>query len=346
MASIAFQNIISEHFDIQDDYTRKTLLAIDEADSNKVLDSLTSKLYQAITEKAYEIDFSYVEDTKGDITTLANYEKLLECINIIKSILIEYHQDTKHPDTILTAIANIRDRRDTFTKAFAMKMDLPILLYNTIVLSIVSSTSLIISTSMEFIRDAGDQDYNIKFDKVAYAKSSQSLLFSNLEKFNKSCSSGELDKTLDHVFSSGTRQLLGINTMTVVSIVGITVLVTSIIPILRELTFFFYHSKQSISDYFEIQADLLQMNSQYLSNNTTYGKTDKERKEIAKRQEKIAKNFRKIGNAMAVDNKKAEAATKKDIASSKKKYKVNDVVTSKLDSAPDLQSNSSSSSLF
>lgn len=56
MASLAFEKVISEHFDIGDSYTRKTLLAIDEADSNKVLDSLTSKLYQAIMDKVDDID--------------------------------------------------------------------------------------------------------------------------------------------------------------------------------------------------------------------------------------------------------------------------------------------------
>ena len=90
VASLAFERVISENFDIEDDYTRKTLLAIDEADQNKVLDSLTSKLYKSIMDKVYDIDFSGVTETKGDITTLQNYDQMLECINVIKSILIEY----------------------------------------------------------------------------------------------------------------------------------------------------------------------------------------------------------------------------------------------------------------
>jgi hypothetical protein len=211
------------------------------------------------------------------------------------------------------------------------------------VLSIVSSVSLIISTSIEFIKDAGSETYSIKFDKVAYRKTAQSLLFDNIKKFNKSCSSGELDKSLDYVLKSGSRQLLGVTGMGIVTFIGVTGLVLCIIPILRELVFFFFNTKQSISDYFDIQADLVQMNSQYVSNDPSFDAA--KRKSIVKRQDATVKSFRKISNALAIDNKKAEDKAKKDsAAASKKKYKVNDVVKDeKLDSAPDLNGDSSSS---
>lgn len=343
MASLAFERVMTEHFDILDNNTRKTLLSIDEADQNKVIDSLTSKLYQHIMDRVYDIDFRGVEETKGDITRIQNYEQLLECINVIKSILIEYHQDTDIPDTILNAISNIRERKDIFMKAFNLKMDLPIVLYNTIVLSIESSTSLIISTSIEFIKDAGEETYKMKFDKVAYNKTSQSLLFDDLEKFNRMCTNGDLDKSLEYVLKSGTRQFLGIDPFSVVGIVGGTVLLLSIIPILRELTFFFFHARQSISDYFDIQADMLQMNAEYLRTNDMYNGPGN-KKDVVKRQDKIVKSFRKIANKLAIDNKTAESKAKKDVETSKKKYKVGDIQTDiKLDS---VDNDATSSSLF
>lgn len=334
MASLAFEKVIREHFDMSDRYTLKTLLTIDEADQNAVLDGLTSKLYQSIMDKVYDIDFGGVEYTKGDITKVENYEQMLECINIIKNICIEYHQSTDIPDVILTAISNIRDRKDTFERGFNLEIDLIMVLYNTLVLSIVSSVSLIISTSIEFIKDVGDSSYSVKFDKVSYVKTSQSLLFNNLKSFNRSCSVGEFDNSMEYIIKQVKKEFLGIDTLTVVGIIGATGLALSIVPALRELVFFFYHTKQSISDYFAIQADLIQMNSQYVLYNDSTGKTEKERKEIAKKQDKVVKSFRKISNAFAIDNRQTEQKAKKDIADSKKKYKVNDVVDKKLDSAP------------
>ena len=59
MVSRIYESIIQENFDIQDTITRKTLLTIDEADQTKVLDSLTSKLYQSIMDKVDDIDFGF-----------------------------------------------------------------------------------------------------------------------------------------------------------------------------------------------------------------------------------------------------------------------------------------------
>ena len=52
-----FTKAMNEYFDIQDTKTRKILLAVNEADQNKILTSLTSKLYDNIIDKVDEIDF-------------------------------------------------------------------------------------------------------------------------------------------------------------------------------------------------------------------------------------------------------------------------------------------------
>lgn len=341
MTSRVYEDILMEYFDINDDYTRHTLLNINEADKTKVMESLTSKLYQSIMDKVDDIDFGSIPDSRGDITKIQNYDKLIECIGVIKSILVQYRQETTPVDTIQFAIENVQNRKDIFMKGFNYGLDLPIILYNTITLSIVSATSLIIATSIEFIKDAGSQSYQIKFDKVSYVKSRDNLLFQNLSKFNKACSTGEVDKCLDHVIKSGSKQLLGVDTLGIVSMMAVVGIIVSIIPIMRELIFFFYNTKQQASDYFTLQADLLQVNAEYVKQNSFSGKSDKERREIAKKQSKFADFFRKIGNGLAVDAKQAEAKAKKDLKNEDKKYKLNDVTSDKLDSAPEFDNTSS-----
>ena len=338
MISRIYENVITEHFDINDDNTRSTLLNIDEADQSKVLESLTSKLYKSIMDKVDDIDFGSIPETKGDITKLENYNELLECINVIRSILIEYRQDLTPVDTILTAITNVQDRKDLFEKGFVFKLDLPILMYNSIVLSIVSSVSLIIATSIEFIKDAGEQSFNISFDKVAYVRSKDNVLFQNLQKFNRACSSGEMDRSIEYVIKSGSKQLLGVDTLTVVSVAAVIAIVVNIIPILRELVFFYYHCKQSIADYFAIQSELLKINAEYVKTNPISGKTDAERREIVKKQSKVADFFKKIANALDIDMKTAESKSKKDLNASNKKYKLDELEVDKLDSAPEKSS--------
>lgn len=332
MISKAYESVISEHFDILDDNTRYSLLNINEADQNKVLESLTSKLYKSIMDKVDHIDFGSISNSKGDITQIENYDNIIECIKVIKDILIEYRQDLEPIDTILFAIDNIKSRTDIWRRAFSLRLDLPVLIYNTIVLSIVSSVSLLIATSIEFIKDATDSPYSVKFDKVAYVRNKDGLLFDNLRKFNSSCKSGEMDRCLDHIFKSGARQLAGMDVLTIVSIVGVVGIVTNIVPIIRELVFFFYNTKQSISDYFDIQADLLQMNSEYVKHNPNIKLSGPEKTEVVTKQNKIVAVFRNLANKLAIDNKYTEAKTQKDVSNSKKKYKIEDVVDSKLDS--------------
>lgn len=322
-----YEKVLMEYFDINDDYTRKTLLTINEADKSKVMESLTSKLYQSIMNKVDDIDFGSVPDSKGDITKIENYDQLVECIGVIKSLLVQYGQSTKPVDTIQTAIENIQDRKDAFEKAFNLGIDLPITLYNTIVLSIVSSTSLLIAASIEYIKDSSSQSYDIKLDKVAYVRTSQNLLFQNLEKFNRACDKGEVDRSIEHITKTTAKNLLGVDdTMGIVAVMAVIGILVTIIPVMRELIFFFFNTKQQMSDYFTIQADLLEVNAEYVKNNTLSGKTDKERKEIAKKQSKIAERFRKIGNALMVKNKQAEAKTKSDIKKDDRKHKVQDVI--------------------
>ena len=71
------------------------------------------------------------------------------------------------------------------------------------------------------------------------------------------------------------------------------------------------------------------------------GKTDKEREEIARKQTKYADMFRKIGNQLAVDAKSADTKAKKDMKNDSKKYKLDEVNSEKLDSAPEFDNTSS-----
>ena len=77
-----FNNIIIEHFDLSDKETFSYLRSIEEADQNKVLLALTSKLYDHLVEKVDDIDFGDIPKSRGDITKLPNYAKVVDCIGI------------------------------------------------------------------------------------------------------------------------------------------------------------------------------------------------------------------------------------------------------------------------
>lgn len=301
--------IFSEHFDLSDSETLTTLVGLDEADRNEALSALTSKLYDNIVDKIDDIDFGTIPLSKGDITKIENYEQLLDCVGVMRSIVDEYKQSPEPLDTILTAIENIKSRTRLWEKSYALNVELPIVLYNTIVLSIVSAVSIMIGTSIEFIKSPDTPDLKASLDRVAYNRSKDNLLFLNLSRFNASCSKGDIDKVVDNVFSVNTKGLTG-GAISVVGAIAILALAKNIIPMLQELVFFAYHAKQSVSDYFDIQADLLQSNA----NNLQYKDIDTEKRtKIYSKQSKIADRFRKISNIFAIKTKRAEVEAKKDV---------------------------------
>ena len=321
-----------KYFTNEDDLTRKVLLAVNEADQNVVMTSLSNKLYKHIVDKVDDIDFGTIPMSRGDITKIDSYDKLVDCINIITDILQNYNQPLDSINTVSLALQNIKDRKELFEKAYALNVQMPIIAYNTITLAIVSSVSFMISSCIEFIKMPNDEGFDIALDKTGLSHTSQNLLFQDLEKFNSVCSTGEFDKAMDFVIQQNAAKNftgigLGFAASTAVVSLGLILL---IIPIIRELIFFFYYSRTKVADYFDMQADLLTMNAYNIENNLT--REVKNKKEVVKKQRKVADSFKKISNAIRIQNKTGESKTKQEIKKiESKKYKQDEV----LDTIPD-----------
>ena len=201
--SKAFEECM-KYFDTDKEYNRRILLAVNEADQATIMQGLASKLYSHIVSKVDTIDYGTIPASKGDITKMEKYEQINDCLNILGQILENYKQPLDYVETINIALENLIDRKDVFTKAVRLNVEMPIITYNTIALSIVGATSLLISTHIEYIKMPDDKGYNIAFDKTSKIKSKDKLLFTNLEKFNKMCSNGDLDKTMTYIMGGNT----------------------------------------------------------------------------------------------------------------------------------------------
>lgn len=316
--------LIKEYCETPDRKTRQILLSLDEADQNQVLNSLTSKLYDLIIDKVDDIDYGTIPESKGDITKIENYDQTLQCIDVITDILKQYNQKTTSIDTIRTALNNIVDRKEMFEKGFRYNIEFIMVTYCTMTLSIVSAVSFLITTCIDFIKDPSSDSFEVSIDRTALAKSKDNLLFNNLQKFNSSVSKGEFDKAMDYLINENVKKLSGMTAAYIVGGVALTIIALNIIPIIRELIFFFYYSRTRISDYFEIQAELLEINAYNVQNNPTIDKN--KRKTIYQKQTKIAERFRNIANKVAVKVKKGELEVEKDRKTSKKVIKSKDIL--------------------
>lgn len=341
-----YTHAINEFFDFTDRETRKVLLAVNEADQNKILVSLTSKLYDNVVDKVDDIDFGEIEMTKGSITKLSNYNTLINCLQTMHQLLIEFKQDTYPVDTINECIDNLIDSQDIWIKAYAVNAELPMITYNTMVLAIIEATSYMVSMCVEFVKAPSEDTMKVMIDKSALTKSKGHMIFKNIESFNSAYNKGQVEKAMMHILDETAKKknFVGFGIYGGISVgaavVGITGLLFCIIPVIRELIFLFYYNRVRIADFFEVQADLLQVNAYNVQNNRL-DLTKEERKNISSKQMKTAEKFRKVSRFVAVETSGAEPKAVKDIKKEdNKKYKISDVVDELPDSA------ASSSSLF
>ena len=294
---------INEHMDLGDRETLKSVSYLQEAEKQKVLTSLTAKLYDKIVDKGDDIDFGTIPQSRGDITKIENYDQMRECLDLIRDIVRQYGQSTRPLDVIYDAIDNMTVLKQQFQMAYNLNIELPIVIYNTIALSIVSGISYMITGCIEYVKTP-DGTFEVTLDKIAYRNSEKNLLYRNLGDFNKCCATGEMKRVIDECNHKNVKRLTGAEVgMIVFSISTLVALMKNIIPFLQNLVYFFFHARQSISDYFAVQADLLQMNAANVVYRDTVGK-DKEK--IAAKQMKIADRFRKVSNFFAVKYKKSE----------------------------------------
>ena len=331
MKASEYDMILKEYFDCDHDETRKTLVTIDEADRDNVVNSLASKIYDHIVNKVDEIDYGTIPDSKGDITKVDNFAMTLDCIETIKKYLKQYRQTMDCPNIIYNAIENIRVRRDEFEKCFAMSIEFGMVTYCNLVLAVEGALHILITSTVEFIKNPNNDNFETTINKTALGKTKDGLLFNSLIRFNKSCEKGEFDRILEFIINGSKKNFVG-STGTIVGGIALTGLVLNIVPVMRELIFFFYNTRTTMADYLETQADLLQMNAYNIEHSASNNM--KTNKEIAKKQMAIVDKFRKIANFVAIDTKQAEKKTTKQIADMKKeKYKIDDVVDERPSSA-------------
>ena len=200
-----YNSIIRENFNISDTQTRKTIIALEDAEQSQLLGALSSALYDKIINKVDKIDFGTIPRSRGDITKVDGFENTMECLKIMRALVMEYKENPACVDTVLGAIENIRSRKALFMKAYALNVELPMVLYNLTVSSIEQTVSFLISVCIQYIKDPATNSMSAALDKVAYNNARENLLYEQLVAFNNSCNTKELDQVLNNVIKNGSK---------------------------------------------------------------------------------------------------------------------------------------------
>lgn len=324
-----FNEMIYEYMDLEDNTTRKVLFAMNEAEQDRMGISLTSRLYETIIDRIDDIDFGEIPRTRGDITKLPNYGSLKDCIQLMTEVLKHYNEGSSQITTLVKAMNNIESRTKSWVRAYSLNIEFPMVIYNTIVLALIQSTTYMLSMCIDFIKSPTADKFDIVVDRGALNKSKDHMVFESLEKFNAACDKGAVDKCIEACLRENVKNFSG--SLVALAPIGAIVAILAIIPCIKELVFLYYYSRVKVSDYFEAQSNILELNAYNIESGNGLVKTGQDAKKVAEKQVAVAAKFRTISEKIAVDNKSAERQASNALVSERKKLKADDVVST----APD-----------
>lgn len=355
-----YMQIVSEAYDLSDPYIKKKVIFCNEAKRQENIENIVGRLYTHIKNDVTGIDFGTIPRSKGIITKIDNYNGLIDCINSIHDLVKSYNQPTKSVDELTTAINNIKNRERVFTKAFTLNIEFPIMLYNMTVTAIVSATSLLMSSSVEFIKN-GHDSFTTSLDKVGYIKSKDHLMIEYISQFNRNCANGTIDKLINSCIKNnitntnestivdaqnvksvnegifwkdnddGTKTPTAATAITgvimgagakyiipaiassplgifITAVIGAGITAVLFLFLFRKVAFFVLKTRMDISDWFEIQANYLQINAENLKYRDD-PKGDDHKKKVYDAQMKWVDRFKKIANKLALTDSKARKET-------------------------------------
>ena len=176
---------------------RMPLHEYEEIKSEGKLDSIkniANTILQSVESKIVSVDTTFADRSRGDIKQLRELPEIQDSITKIEAML--ERDENSRPEyaeainTIIKAMLNINQYSPVFKDAYRNKKALMILKYQSLLLSIVSATTYVLSSIIDYsdisIRDSVDFDTNI-------------APLQTLRTFNDSIENGEFKKVTTDV---------------------------------------------------------------------------------------------------------------------------------------------------
>lgn len=295
---------------------RNKIFALTEGETSAVDNTMVSNLYKSAVNKAH-VDFEDIPESKGDITKYSGYTSMLSVISILKTLSAKSNVKINELDIIETSLSNIVGYRDKFEKGFQLDKEFIILQYNSLVYACVESVSVVIASYVDYIKRPDRVDFGIVKDPKI---NPGYLCLRNLSAFNESVKQGDFAKVMSAVINAGKQSFVGVDDIIVPTLIigGVIALV----PIIRELIFYFYYSRMRTSDYLKQQAAFLDMNK---NNVQSANLPAAKKKEVLKKQQDAAVLLNSLSDKIKVDRINTENKVNTEINTENKNWTLSNI---------------------
>mgnify|MGYP001024591234 FL=1 len=295
---------------------KKFIQTMSKEDIHQVNGTLVQSLYRTIIERK-DCDFGDIPDSEGDITKCKYFKSTRESLDVLSELMTKNNIPTRDVDIVNEAIGNIKKLRPTFESAFQLKQEYLILSYNTIVMAVVDATSMIIADYIDYLLGPDQVRYDSVKSRSDKGRGRVSL--SNLQRFNEEVKVGHFDTMANYLLGAQRKNFTG--TGIVIAGVVITALV-SVVPITRELIYFYYRTRVRLSDYLDMQADFLELNKLGVQ---ASNKSAQQKKDIIKKQEKIILQCRRRADKLKINDEDIGVLAKKQVANDNRGFSLQNI---------------------
>jgi len=296
---------------------RNKVYGLMESEQAQVNNTMISNLYKSALEKSH-INFEDIPISAGDITRYSGYKSMMSSIALLRDIATKSNITISELDIVDKSISNITAYRDAFEKGFKLEKEFIILQYNLLVCACVEAISSIISSYVDYIK----RPDRIEFTIIKNTKQTGWICIQNLDKFNGCVKSGDFSKAINGVINSGKESVIGIDDIIVPTLIigGVLVLV----PIIRELIFYFYHSRMRMSDYLKQQAAFIELNKNSIG---IAALPANKKSAVIKKQSEVIRQLQSISDKIRVNHTTSESKSMDELNKENRGWTINDVAT-------------------
>lgn len=295
--------------------------ALTESEVKQINNAMITNLYKSALDKGY-VNFDSIPDSKGDITKYEGYDNLLGSINLLKELSNKGNMKIKELDVLETSLMNIKTYKAQFERGFALGHEFVMMEYNSLVYACVEATSTLISSYVDFVKKVDKTEFKIIKGKGLNGN----LCLKNLELFNNSVKKGDFNKMMSHLLQSERENFVGSSVGAGVLVAGMITL--SIIPLIRELIYYFYYSRMVVSEYLHHQSLFLEMNRVNIESSSLPAK---EKNVIIKKQTEYAKQLDKLSEKIKVNSTMSSNKANNNIKNENKEWTLQNVQSSSND---------------
>ena len=284
---------------------RKYMRTMSKEDIHQINGASIQRLYQTVLDKK-NCDFGDIPTSKGDLSKVKYLTSTKECLKVLKELMTMNGIQEPGIAEIETAIGNVERMQPTFEYGFKTNQEYIIILYNTTVMAIVDATSMMCTAYMDYLVGPDQERFS---PSNRFDKGRGMVALECLKQFNQYCKNGKMDDALGYVIREQKSGFIGTGAIAVT--VGAIAALVAVVPLTRQLIYWYYRNKISISEYLEMQAQFLEMHKLAVENSKA--RSSSEKRAIIKKQERVILKLHKAADKLSIKASDQEDFMKKEM---------------------------------